>query len=99
MDIKKITVDLESGKYFTGQDDQVVVTVRVHSWDAPEFAFKQLCPLDSFETHFDRIMEIGRRSILAEVARIKKDQMPYEERLAESLAAMEKRTEGRVQGA
>ena len=98
MDIKKITVDLESAKYTTGQGDHVVVTVRVRSWDAPEFAFKQTCPLDSFETHFDRIMEIGRRSILAEVARIKNDQMPYEERLAASLAEMQKRTEG-AQGA
>lgn len=99
MDIKKITIDLESATFLGGPRDQTVITVKVRSWDAPEFAFKQVCPLDSFETHFDRIMEIGRRSILAEVERIKKDQMPYEERLAASLAEMQKRNEGRVQGA
>ncbi len=94
MDIKKVTIDLESTKFFTtGQNEHVIVTVMVRSWDAPDFAFKQQCPLDSFETTFDRIMEIGRRSILAEVERIKKDQLPYEEKLIQSLEAMKKRNE------
>lgn len=99
MQIQKLTVDIENGKYHTGYGDQVVVTVTVKAWDAPDFCFRNMIQLDSFETGFDRFMEIARRSIQAEVERIKGDQMPYEERLAESLAAMQKRNEGRVQGA
>jgi hypothetical protein len=96
--IHKLLVEIENGRVHAGPVNTVVATVRVKAWDAPDFCFRQIIDLDSFETEFDRFIEIARRGIMAEVERTKADQMPFGADLDRALDIMKKRNETGDQG-
>lgn len=91
MQIQKITVDIENGKFRTGFGGNVIALVKVKSWNALDFNFEQVIDLDSFESQFDRFMEMARRAIHAEITRIKADQLPEGKFFESALEEMKRR--------